>query len=72
MDLKCTLFTFNGSHKIEAEKKVELVVDHLEEAFARLSHYYEKGYPYCDIFAYLHGDWHYLGWFYLNPLLSNG
>lgn len=72
MDLKCTLFTFNGSRKIEAEEIVTMVVDHLEEAFARLSHYYEKGYPFCDIFVYNHGAWRYLGWFYLNPTLSNG
>ena len=72
MVLKCTLFTITGSHKIEAPETCELVVDHLEEAFARLSAYYEKGFPYCDIFAWLNDDWHYLGWFYLNPLLSNG
>lgn len=72
MDLKCTLYTFNGSQKIEAEEKVTMVVEHLEEAFARLSPYYEKGYPYCDIYVHLLGTWLYLGWFYLNPTLSNG
>lgn len=72
MNLRCKLFTMSGAQKFEAAEPIGLVVDHLEEAFAQLSPFHAKGFPYCDIYVSLNDDWHYIGWFYLNPSLYNG